>query len=323
MSAKLLSSVVVAAVLRSLPFESEAQLPRDPVERARVISQIMEANARQLTLFDRAGPGSRCRRTSRPLQPAGFLAGRETRRGDQAGSGQGNERPLGHRCRYGQRHPDHLQPAPRGSKLAGVVAGRKPGGVRRTARGLLRSLSQGVERPGDRGTPLPELGADDAHRLVAGRTPSDVLLDRPFGWRLVRAAAERAGRAETDRSLPQQVATAGSASLARQPLHDVRLERDGAIRNLRASDSIRGCDRAGDTGARVSDQGGTGMVFWRRDGKELYYLARRSGNHGGGGRRRHRSAVRQAGAVVPPSARHRARRGARAQPASAATASDS
>ncbi len=24
---------------------------------------------------------------------------------------------------------------------------------------------------------------------------------------------------------------------------------------------------------QLSDQGGTGMVFWRQDGKELYYLA--------------------------------------------------
>src|SRR6185436_1616154 len=37
------------------PLASEAQLPRDPVERAKVIAQIFEANARQLTLFDRAG----------------------------------------------------------------------------------------------------------------------------------------------------------------------------------------------------------------------------------------------------------------------------
>ena len=27
------------------------------------------------------------------------------------------------------------------------------------------------------------------------------------------------------------------------------------------------------TPVQISDQGGTGMVFWRRDGKELYYLA--------------------------------------------------
>ncbi len=37
------------AALLLAPVRSEAQLPRDPVERARVVAQIMEMNARQLT----------------------------------------------------------------------------------------------------------------------------------------------------------------------------------------------------------------------------------------------------------------------------------
>src|SRR5436305_1775799 len=32
-----------------------AQLPKDPEERAKAIAQIMQTNARQLTLFDREG----------------------------------------------------------------------------------------------------------------------------------------------------------------------------------------------------------------------------------------------------------------------------
>jgi hypothetical protein len=32
-----------------------AQLPRDPEERKKVLAQIFEANARQLTMFDREG----------------------------------------------------------------------------------------------------------------------------------------------------------------------------------------------------------------------------------------------------------------------------
>src|SRR5262245_64121953 len=55
MSAKLLSSIVVCAAVLATPLRSEAQLPRDPVERARIISQIMETQSRQLTLFDRQG----------------------------------------------------------------------------------------------------------------------------------------------------------------------------------------------------------------------------------------------------------------------------
>ena len=55
MSAKLLSSIVVCATFLAAPFHSEAQLPRDPVERARIIAQIMETQSRQLTVFDRQG----------------------------------------------------------------------------------------------------------------------------------------------------------------------------------------------------------------------------------------------------------------------------
>ena len=58
MSAKLLSSITVAVLLLA-PLSSEAQLPRDPVERARIISQIMETQSRQLTLFDRQGQARR------------------------------------------------------------------------------------------------------------------------------------------------------------------------------------------------------------------------------------------------------------------------
>jgi dipeptidyl aminopeptidase/acylaminoacyl peptidase len=45
----------LGAVLLLAPVASQAQLPRDPAERARVVAQIMEANARQLTIFDRQG----------------------------------------------------------------------------------------------------------------------------------------------------------------------------------------------------------------------------------------------------------------------------
>jgi hypothetical protein len=47
-------SYSVAAFLM-LPQSTFAQLPKDPEERAKVIAQIMQANARQLTLFDREG----------------------------------------------------------------------------------------------------------------------------------------------------------------------------------------------------------------------------------------------------------------------------
>jgi len=50
-----ISAVVCAAVLLGPPLVQGQPLPRDPVERARIIAQVLEANARQLTLFDRRG----------------------------------------------------------------------------------------------------------------------------------------------------------------------------------------------------------------------------------------------------------------------------
>ena len=46
---------IVAGLLLTAVFPSYAQLPRDPEERKKVLAQIFEANARQLTLFDRDG----------------------------------------------------------------------------------------------------------------------------------------------------------------------------------------------------------------------------------------------------------------------------
>jgi Tol biopolymer transport system component len=48
-----IAATVVVVLLAAL--RAAAQLPTDPEERAKVIAQIMQANARQLTLFDREG----------------------------------------------------------------------------------------------------------------------------------------------------------------------------------------------------------------------------------------------------------------------------
>src|SRR5262245_4690808 len=47
------ASITAALIVAALP--GHAQLPKDPQERAKVIAQIMQANARQITLFDREG----------------------------------------------------------------------------------------------------------------------------------------------------------------------------------------------------------------------------------------------------------------------------
>ncbi len=45
----------IAAVILLSKIQASAQLPKDPVERAAAIAQIMQTNARQITLFDREG----------------------------------------------------------------------------------------------------------------------------------------------------------------------------------------------------------------------------------------------------------------------------
>src|SRR5215471_18840922 len=48
-----IAATIVVVLLAALG--AVAQLPTDPEERAKVIAQIMQANARQVTLFDREG----------------------------------------------------------------------------------------------------------------------------------------------------------------------------------------------------------------------------------------------------------------------------
>ena len=53
---RIAASLALFAALLLAPRPGDAQgLPRDPAERAKVIAQILETNASQLTLFDRGG----------------------------------------------------------------------------------------------------------------------------------------------------------------------------------------------------------------------------------------------------------------------------
>ena len=48
-------AVTIGVVLFTALHAAAQQLPKDPEERAKVVAQIMQANSRQLTLFDREG----------------------------------------------------------------------------------------------------------------------------------------------------------------------------------------------------------------------------------------------------------------------------
>jgi hypothetical protein len=52
---RMVAKAVLFTALMLAAMPAQAQLPRDPVERAKVVAQIFELNASQLTLFDREG----------------------------------------------------------------------------------------------------------------------------------------------------------------------------------------------------------------------------------------------------------------------------
>src|SRR5262245_39181350 len=72
----IISVLVVFAALLWAAAPALAQLPSDPAERAKVIAQILQTNAQQLTIFDRAGNlvktvGPRALYTQPALSPDG------------------------------------------------------------------------------------------------------------------------------------------------------------------------------------------------------------------------------------------------------------
>ena len=270
------SAVVCAALLLAPPLVQGQPLPRDPAERARVIAQILEANARQLTLFDRRGQavgtvGLRDLYNQPVLSPDAkrvavvkpdldkeandlWVIDVATARATQITTSKSRE---------GANSPAW---SPDGGTLAYVALRDGYFGVYRKA------LHAG--RAG--GTAVQELGAADAHRLVAGRPLPRLLLDRPDGRRPVRAADRRA-RANGSRSRSSAASsrhrdracrpTGGSCPSSRTRRAATRSTSSRSIPPRRPARRRRSMPQ------QISDQGGMGMAFWRRDGKELYYLA--------------------------------------------------
>src|SRR5215831_958117 len=123
------AALAVVVVLTLAPLPAQAQLPTDPAERAKVVDQIFQANARQLTLFDRQG---------KPLSQ------------------------IGTRDMYGA---PALSPD---GKRVGVVSGWKPSSVCGIARRKFQRVSEGLHWRRVRGTPVQESRHFDAYRLVCG-----------------------------------------------------------------------------------------------------------------------------------------------------------
>ena len=267
------AAVACAALLTAVP--AGAQLPRDPAERARVIAQIMEMNARQLTIFDRQGQqvatvGTRDLYNQPVFSPDGksmavikpdldkenndlWIIDVATSRGRQITTSK---------TREGANSPAW---SPDGKSVAYVA---------------LRDGYFGLYR-----------------KVVAGEGTEDLLFKNSAPMTL------------TDWSQDGRHLTYFSTDLTGGALFALPIEGDGErkpIEVLRDKSQLQGprlspdnrfmtytsnvsgkfevyaipFDTKAAAGAapsagpwQLSDQGGTGMVFWRRDGKELYYLA--------------------------------------------------
>ena len=270
MSAKLLSSVVVAAVLAA-PLYSEAQLPRDPVERARVISQIMEANARQLTLFDRQGQavgviGPRDLYNQPVFSPDAkrvavikpdleketndlWVIDVATARGIQITASQPRE---------GANSPAW---SPDGSQVAYVALREGYFGLYRKA-----STGQGTEELLYRNSApmtLTDWSQDGSHLTYFSTDLSGGgLYALPLNTQGERKPIEvfrNKSQLQGPRLSPDnRFMTFVSNETGRFEIYAIRFDPKAT---------------APATPIQLSNEGGTGMVFWRRDGKELYYLA--------------------------------------------------
>jgi dipeptidyl aminopeptidase/acylaminoacyl peptidase len=184
--ASLITAAAVVALLSPAP--PTRKLPRDPAERARAIAQILEANARQLTLFDRQGQSvgvvGRGTCIQQPvLSPDGkrlavIKADLDKETNDLWVIDVATR----------ARHADHHQQDAGGRECPAWSPDSNQVAVCGAARRLLRRLPQRARAAGAGGAAAQELGAADAHRLVAGRPLPQLLLHRPGGRGAVRAA---------------------------------------------------------------------------------------------------------------------------------------
>jgi Tol biopolymer transport system component len=270
----ILTTAVVLSALLLAPVPGEAQLPRDPAERAKVIAQIMQANSRQLTLFDREGKevsnvGPRDLYQQPVLSPdtkrlAVIKADLDKETNDlwvfDAATGKGIQ-ITSSQAREGASSPAW---SPDGSQVAYVA---------------LRAGSFGLYRKASNGEGTEEL----LYQSNAPMTLTDWSQDGRF---LTYFSTDLSGGALF--ALPLNATGERKpieAFRSKSQLQGPRLSPDSRFMAYVSNESgrnevyVRPFDPAAPAGAapaggpwQVSDQGGQGMAFWRRDGKELYYL---------------------------------------------------
>jgi len=268
------TAAVVLAALLLVPVTGSAQfLPTDPAERAKLISQILEANAQQLTLFDREGKqitvvGSRDLYNQPVFSPdtkrvAVIKQNIDKETNDlwvlDVATGKGVQITAS-KSREGASGPAW---SPDGNQVAYVA---------------LRDGSFNIFRKASNGEGAEEL----LYRGSAPMTITDWSMDGRF---ITYFSSDLSGGGLF--ALPLQ------ASGERKPIEifrsksqvtGPRLSPDAKFVAYVSNETgknevyVRPFNPTGGTGAtagpwQISDQGGQGMAFWRRDGKELFYLA--------------------------------------------------
>ena len=269
--------VFIGLLLVAMP--AQAQLPRDPVERAKVIAQILELNASQLTLFDRQGKeltkiGPRAMYDRPVLSPDAtrivVIKGdldKETRDVWVFDVATGNATQItSNQPREAANSPTW---SPDGKQVAYVA-------LRAGSFGLFRKAADGTG---------PET---QEYKSSAPIDLTDWSMD---GRYLSFFSADLGGSALY--SLPLDAAGEKKPiEVARSQfrLQGPRISPDGRFAlyvanpttdnpSARLEAFVRPFNPTGQPQAQlsagpwqVSDQGSVGMAYWRRDGKELYYL---------------------------------------------------
>ena len=251
-------------------------LPTDPVERAKVVAQFFEANARRLTLFDREGKeagvvGQRDVYNQPVFSPdltrvAVSRIDLDKERSDlwvlDIATGRGTQ------ITASQTREQATNPAwsPDGSQVVYV-------GVRGGYFGIYRKASNGEGREellyqGGSLISLNEWSMD-------GRYLSYFSADLAGGNSMFALPLNATGERK-----PIEIARSKTQIQGGRFSPDSRFIAYASNESGKMEIYVRPFDPAAAPGSKpaagpwqISDQGGLGMANWRRDGKELYYLA--------------------------------------------------